>query len=348
MAVEKSAPEAVHRSGETGPDTAPRAGEPKSNTTPTPRREGSGSDNRDPASPRAAKPPAKPSGARPADPKAPGAELSDAKLSEAKLSEAKLSDAKLSDAKPPGAEPGPPALEFTGVGMRFGATVALTPLDFSVAPGEFVAVVGPSGCGKCTQLRIAAGLSTPTSGRAAVRAEQVGYVFQDATLLPWRGVRRNVELLAELAGVGRAERRARAEEAIRLVGLAGFEKHRPRALSGGMRMRVSIARALTLSPDLFLFDEPFGALDEITRERLNDELLRLYGERPFAAVFVTHSVAEAVYLAQRVVVMSDRPGRVLGEFTVPFPYPRRHSLRYTDEFTALAAEVSRRLRGGDA
>jgi NitT/TauT family transport system ATP-binding protein len=240
-----------------------------------------------------------------------------------------------------------PALVFSGTGMRFSSTVALAPLDLTVGAGEFVSVVGPSGCGKSTLLRIAAGLEKPTSGHATVGAKQVGYVFQDATLLPWRSVRRNVELLAELAGVPGPDRRARAAEAITLVGLGGFEKHRPRALSGGMRMRVSIARSLTLEPDLFLFDEPFGALDELTRERLNDELLRLYGQREFAAVFVTHSVAEAVYLAGRVIVMSDRPGRVLGDFTVPFGYPRQHSLRYTDEFTTLAAEVSRRLRGGE-
>jgi NitT/TauT family transport system ATP-binding protein len=177
-----------------------------------------------------------------------------------------------------------------------------------------------------------------------VASERVGYVFQDPTLLPWRSVRKNVELLAELEHLSRAERQARATEAIKLVGLENFEKHRPRSLSGGMRMRTSLARSLVLQPDVFLFDEPFGALDEMSRERLNDELLALFADRGFAALFITHSVAEAVFLSTRVVVMSPRPGRILGDVSIPFGYPRKPELRYSEEFGKVAGEVSDLLR----
>ncbi len=239
----------------------------------------------------------------------------------------------------------PPALRFDRVGKRFpDGTVALTGVSIDVANGEFVSIVGPSGCGKSTLLRIASGLTAVTEGSVEVRAGTVGYVFQDPTLLPWRSVRKNVELLAELERMPKADRRQRAAEAIKLVGLTGFERHRPRALSGGMRMRVSLARSLVLQPDLFLFDEPFGAVDEITRERLNDELLQLFLARGFAALFVTHSVSEAVFLATRVIVMSPRPGRVLGDFSIPFDYPRQPQLRFSDEFAHVAARVSRCLR----
>jgi NitT/TauT family transport system ATP-binding protein len=170
--------------------------------------------------------------------------------------------------------------------------------------------------------------------------------FDDGTLalLPWRSVRRNVELLGELHGIAKAERRAAAEAAIATVGLAGFADKYPRALSGGMKMRASLARALTMSPEVFLFDEPFGAVDEITRERLNDELLRLFEARRFAAVFVTHSVTEATFLATRVLVMSERPGRVLADIPVPFPYPRLAPLRYQPEFVHVAGRVGAALR----
>ena len=238
-----------------------------------------------------------------------------------------------------------PALAFRGVGKLFpDGTEALARVDLAVAPGEFVSVVGPSGCGKSTLLRIASGLTLQTHGTVAVNSGKVGHVFQDPTLLPWRTVRANVELLGELEGLSGDERRRRAAEAIKLVGLAGFEAHRPRALSGGMRMRVSLARSLTLEPDLFLFDEPFGALDEITRERLNDELLRMFALRGFAALFITHSVPEAVFLSTRVVVLSGRPGRVMADIAVPFEYPRAPELRYTPEFGALCGKVSRYLR----
>jgi NitT/TauT family transport system ATP-binding protein len=238
-----------------------------------------------------------------------------------------------------------PALRFSGVTKKFaGGTTALAEANLEVSPGEFVSVVGPSGCGKSTLLRIASGLDHATEGTVDVGARQLGYVFQDATLLPWRTVGQNVGLFAELEKMDKAERNRRITEAIDLVGLAGFEKHLPHQLSGGMRMRTSLARSLVLDPDVFLFDEPFGALDEITRERLNDELLRTHRLRAFAALFITHSVAEAVFLATRVVVMSGRPGRIIADIAVPFEYPRAPELRYTPEFGALCGEVSRHLR----
>jgi NitT/TauT family transport system ATP-binding protein len=240
-----------------------------------------------------------------------------------------------------------PALAFTRVSKRFGdGTVALAGVDLEVASGEFVSVVGPSGCGKSTLLRIASGLTSATDGAVQVRANKIGYVFQDPTLLPWRTVQANVELLAELDGLPKQDRRRRADEAIKLVGLDDFARHHPRALSGGMRMRVSLARSLTLQPELFLFDEPFGALDEITRHRLNDELLQLFLTQRFTALFVTHSVTEAVFISTRVVVLSGRPGQVLGDFPVPFEYPRAPRLRFDQDFARLAGEVSACLRGG--
>jgi NitT/TauT family transport system ATP-binding protein len=238
-----------------------------------------------------------------------------------------------------------PVLSLSRIGKRFpDGTEALAAVDLSVAPGDFVSVVGPSGCGKSTLLRIAAGLEQPTGGSVRVPTDHIAYVFQDPTLLPWRSVQGNVELLSELRGLPKEERRRRAENAIRLVGLSEFAGHRPRALSGGMRMRVSLARSLTLQPELFLLDEPFGTLDEITRERLNDELLQLFRTQRFAALFVTHSVTEAVYLSTQVIVLSARPGRVLGHFEVPFDYPRAPELRFDPAFTRIAARVSACLR----
>jgi NitT/TauT family transport system ATP-binding protein len=227
-------------------------------------------------------------------------------------------------------------------------TEALKEVSFAVGARQFVTVVGPSGCGKSTLLRIASGLTPATAGSVSVDRGSLGYVFQDATLLPWRDVRANVELLAELHDVDKAERQARAAEAIDLVGLQGFEKHYPKALSGGMRMRASLARALTMKPGVFLFDEPFGALDEITRERLNDELLRLFVHEGFAALFITHSIYEAVFLSTKVLVMSGRPGRIVGEFDVPFAYPRPPELRFEPAFAAISGEVSAALRGAHA
>jgi NitT/TauT family transport system ATP-binding protein len=238
------------------------------------------------------------------------------------------------------------ALQFDNVGMTFpDGTQALENVSLSVTPGEFVTVVGPSGCGKSTLLRIASGLETQTQGACAVDRDSIGYVFQDATLLPWRTVQRNIELLAELHGEAKAECQRRAQEAISLVGLDGFADKYPRQLSGGMRMRASLARSLVMKPRVFLFDEPFGALDEITRERLNDELLGLFQREGFAGLFITHSIAEAVYMSTRVLVMSPRPGRIIASFDVPFAYPRSHDLRYSPEFAELCGEVSHALRG---
>ena len=238
------------------------------------------------------------------------------------------------------------ALQFDNVGMTFpDGTQALENVSLSVTPGEFVTVVGPSGCGKSTLLRIASGLETQTQGSCAVDRDSIGYVFQDATLLPWRSVQRNIELLAELHGETKAECQRRAQEAISLVGLDGFADKYPRQLSGGMRMRASLARSLVMKPRVVLFDEPFGALDEITRERLNDELLGLFQREGFAGLFITHSIAEAVYMSTRVLVMSPRPGRITASFDIPFAYPRDHDLRYSPEFAELCGQVSHALRG---
>ena len=217
-------------------------------------------------------------------------------------------------------------------------------ISFALRAGEFLSIVGPSGCGKSTLLRMASGLGPATSGEVAREVENIGSVFQDATLLPWRTVRQNVELLAELEDAAPAERARLATEAISLVGLDGFEGHYPKALSGGMRMRTSVARALTMSPPLFLLDEPFGSLDEITRETLNEELMRLFVSERFAAIFITHSIAEAVYLSSRVLVLSPRPGRIVAEIEVPFEYPRSPELRFDPEFARLSSEISHALR----
>ncbi len=231
--------------------------------------------------------------------------------------------------------------------MKFpNGTVALSGVDITVNRGEFVTVVGPSGCGKSTLLRIASGLETASEGTVTVTTDRIGYVFQDATLLAWRDVQRNVELLAELNKQPKKQRREKAQAAIDLVGLTGFEKNLPKQLSGGMKMRASLARSLTLDPELFLFDEPFGALDEITRERLNDELIQLFVREGFAGMFITHSVSEAVYLSTKVVVMSGRPGTIVRTFDVPFPMPRDPDVRYTPEFAELVGEVSHALREG--
>ena len=237
------------------------------------------------------------------------------------------------------------ALAFRNIGMTYpDGTRAIDDVTFSVHPGEFVTVVGPSGCGKSTLLRIASGLTKQTRGRVEVDRESLGYVFQDPTLLQWRTVQGNVELIAELHGVGKAERRQRAKAAIELVGLAGSEGKYPKQLSGGMKMRASLARSLVMQPKVFLFDEPFAAVDEITRERLNDELIRLFSREHFAGLFITHSISEAVFLSTRVLVMSARPGSIIGEFDVPFPYPRLPDLRFEAAFAELSGEVSRVLR----
>lgn len=188
------------------------------------------------------------------------------------------------------------------------------------------------------------GLLSITDGDVHRGEGTLGYVFQDATLLPWRTVQKNVELFCELRKFDRDERRRRANAAIDLVGLTGFNNHYPAALSGGMRMRVSLARSLTLEPPLFFFDEPFGALDEITREYLNLELLRIFEHEGFGTVFITHNLYEAVFLSTDVLVMSSRPGRILKSFKVPFPYPRDLDLRFDPAFAELTGEVSEVLR----
>jgi len=241
------------------------------------------------------------------------------------------------------------ALSFDNIGMTFpDGTEALTGVDFSVERGEFVTIVGPSGCGKSTLLKIASGLLEQTVGDVEVDRERIGYVFQDATLLHWRTVMGNVELFAELHNIPKSERRRLAAQAIDLVGLNGFENHYPKSLSGGMKMRASLARTLTLSPPVFLFDEPFGAVDEITRERLNEETQLLFQREGFAGLFITHSISEAVFMSTRVLVMSARPGRIVAEFNVPFEYPRQPDLRFNPEFARLSGEVSRELRGSHA
>jgi NitT/TauT family transport system ATP-binding protein len=238
------------------------------------------------------------------------------------------------------------SLSFERTGMIFpDGTEAVREVSFTVRKGEFVTVVGPSGCGKSTLLRIASGLLEPTSGTIHVDRDRLGYVFQDATLLPWRTVQGNIELLAELHDIPKQERAALAADAIELVGLNGFEHHYPKALSGGMKMRASLARTLTLKPPVFLFDEPFGAVDEITREHLNEETQQLFQREGFAGLFITHSISEAVFMSTRVLVMSARPGRIVAEFDVPFDYPRPPELRFDPQFARLSGEVSRALRG---
>ncbi len=243
------------------------------------------------------------------------------------------------------ARPGP-ALVFDHLSMVFpDGTHALDNVSFSVDRGEFVTVVGPSGCGKSTLLRIASGLEQDADGGCVVDRDSIGYVFQDATLFPWRTVRKNVELIAELHGESSAAMAPRVDESLELVNLGEHQDKYPRQLSGGMRMRASLARSLVLQPNVFLFDEPFGALDEISRERLNDELLSLFKAKNFAGLFITHSIAEAVYLSTRVLVMSARPGRIVADYEVPFEYPRSHDLRYEPAFAELSGKISHDLRG---
>ena len=239
-----------------------------------------------------------------------------------------------------------------------GGIEALSDIDLEIASGEFVAIVGPSGCGKSTLLRLIAGLIPPTSGTLTVEGlppalarrsrQDLAYIFQDATLLPWRTVAGNVALPLELRGQPRARAAPLVAQILEMVGLQDFARSFPWQLSGGMRMRVSIARALVIRPGLLLLDEPFAALDEITRQRLNEELLRLWDQDRWTGVFITHSVSEAVFLSQRVLVMSPRPGRLLADVDVPFAYPRAADLRTTAAFGRVAAEVSHRLRGAHA
>src|SRR4051794_6858084 len=241
----------------------------------------------------------------------------------------------------------PPLLSFHQVTKTFpDGTAAIGDVTMSVSAAEVVSIVGPSGCGKSTLLRCAAGLETPTTGTVKADRANLGYVFQDPTLLPWRTVEGNVELLAELDGVRQPERSRLVNDALALVGLSEARHQLPRQLSGGMRMRASLARTLVLHPALVLFDEPFGSLDEITRERLNEEVQTMLRARRAAALFVTHSISEAVYLSHRVLVMRRAPGRILEDIKVPFPFPRAHDLRYEPEFARISGRISQSLREG--
>jgi len=250
-------------------------------------------------------------------------------------------------------EPAAPMIEFAGVTKSYGnAHAVLQAMDLNILKGEFVTFIGPSGCGKSTVLKLISGLTAPSGGSIRVDGmlpknarETVSYIFQDATLLPWRTVRQNVGLGLELEGVGKDRRAEKTAALLELVGLGGVAKAYPRELSGGMKMRVSIARALATNPRLLLMDEPFAALDEMSRDRLNEELLRLRAEQNWTGVFVTHSVAEAVFLSTRIVVLAPNPGRICAMLPVDLPWPRTAALRETLEFETLVAQVSHELRG---
>ncbi len=254
---------------------------------------------------------------------------------------------------------GAPLVRLESVGKRFdNGTVALAGLELLLRRGEFVSILGPSGCGKTTALRLIAGLAEPTLGRVVWEGEAgagetgrdgapavpLGFVFQEPTLLPWRTALGNAALPLVLAGMARPEARAQAAAALAAVGLAGAGGLYPRQLSGGMRMRVSIARALVTRPSLLLMDEPFAALDEITRERLNADLLRLWRERELTVGFVTHSVYESVFLSMRVLVMARHPGRIVEEVKVEAPYPRDESFRTSSVYAEACRQVSAALR----
>jgi NitT/TauT family transport system ATP-binding protein len=232
---------------------------------------------------------------------------------------------------------------------------ALADIDLTIARGEFVSFIGPSGCGKTTLMRVIADLEQPTGGSILVNgvspgrarlARAYGYVFQAAALYPWRNVLRNVMLPLEIIGVAPEQRRERARAQLALVGLEGFESKFPWQLSGGMQQRVSIARAMALQPELLLMDEPFGALDEITRDHLNEQLLRLWERTGKTVIFVTHSISEAVFLSNRIVVMSPRPGRIIEVIHNRLPAGRVLDVRETPEFAAVAHRVRAALRAG--
>jgi NitT/TauT family transport system ATP-binding protein len=248
------------------------------------------------------------------------------------------------------------AVTVSGVSKRFkGGTTALQDIELEIEQGEFISLIGPSGCGKSTLLRIIGDLIEPSAGavtvngkpaRQARRDHDYGIVFQDAVLYDWRTVARNIALPLELAGWSRERRNERVEQMLDLVELRGFGEHHPWQLSGGMQQRVSIARALSFDPALLLMDEPFGALDEMTRERLNAELLRIWQASGSTVVFVTHSIAEAVFLSTRVIVMSARPGRISKIIPIDLAQPRTGATREEPRFFELATEVREALHMG--
>jgi NitT/TauT family transport system ATP-binding protein len=240
-----------------------------------------------------------------------------------------------------------PLLALSNISKRFDSgTQAIERVDLSVAAGEFVSLVGPSGCGKSTVLRIIAGLLHPDTGAVDFPGgrPELGFVFQEPTLMPWATALGNVRLPLDIKGVARGDAAERAARALARVGLGGFENAYPRELSGGMKMRVSIARAMAAQPKLLLMDEPFAALDELTRQALNDDLLKLAHEDALTVIFVTHSVYESTYLSSRVVVMTPRPGRVAADLALAPPDPRDESYRLSARFTDDAGRVSATLR----
>jgi NitT/TauT family transport system ATP-binding protein len=249
----------------------------------------------------------------------------------------------------------PPLVRMAHVGKRFGnGVIALRDLNLEIGRHEFVSLLGPSGCGKSTALRLIAGLGTPSTGAIewpgrgqTVRATDIGFVFQEPTLMPWANVFDNVHLPLKLQRQARTDPGGNAamdvEAALAMVGLTGFEKAYPRELSGGMKMRVSIARALVTRPQLLLMDEPFAALDEITRIKLNNELLELWRSQSWTVVFVTHSVYESVYLSSRIMVMAARPGRIVAEHAIEAPYPRDEEFRTSPLYNECCRVVSRSL-----
>jgi NitT/TauT family transport system ATP-binding protein len=257
------------------------------------------------------------------------------------------------------APPSTLAVDVRGVSLTFessdGNVQALSNVDLQVNAGDFVSFIGPSGCGKTTLLRVIADLEQPTEGNVLVNgvtpgqarlSRYYGYIFQAPALYPWRTIERNVMLPLEVMGFPQEERKARAARYLKLVNLAGFERKFPWQLSGGMQQRASIARALTFEPALLLMDEPFGALDEIVRDHLNEQLLRLWNQTGKTVVFVTHSIPEAVFLSTRIVVMSPRPGRIIDVITCDFPRDRTLEIRETPEFLRVAQRVRMGLRSG--
>jgi NitT/TauT family transport system ATP-binding protein len=254
-----------------------------------------------------------------------------------------------------------PVIDLEGVDLTFetadGPIHALSKIDLQIDKGDFVAFIGPSGCGKTTLLRVIADLEQASNGRVLINnmcphearlARSYGYVFQAPALLPWRNIENNIHLPLEIMGYSRQEQREKSKQYLKLVHLDGFEKKHPWQLSGGMQQRVSIARALSFEPDMLLMDEPFGALDEITRDHLNEQLLELWAETHKTVVFVTHSIPEAVFLANKIVVMSARPGRIIDIIDCNFPTDRSLDIRDTEAFREIAGRVREGLHQGHA